>query len=159
MFCPGCGKEVREGHMFCPGCGTDVRSEQSKPVSEERVERKPMREVRIYYKKEGIFGGGKVDFYVYLDNEEYKYSHKRKDPLVVKVTPEIHIIEVLTHKKTDKGIAGVAGAVLDLSSAIMTGFSKKQENMVMFDATDEEVINFKLTCNTMTGTVKVTEEY
>ncbi len=182
MFCVKCGKQISDGDMFCPGCGTAVKQTESKPASEGKIERKPMREVRVYAEKPSVGlmgGGGKSDYYVYIDNAEYKCSYKSKEPLVIKVTPEIHIIEASLNKRssTEKmakitdvageaglsGAFGATGVILGISSAITSkivpAMNKKQEGAVMFDATDEAVTTFRLSTSRLGGKVIITEEY
>ena len=33
MFCPSCGKEIKDGSKFCKYCGADIKSKKSSPQS------------------------------------------------------------------------------------------------------------------------------
>ena len=47
MFCPNCGKELRDGDLFCTGCGTRVSSQQPAP-DEPIYQEQPVYEESFY---------------------------------------------------------------------------------------------------------------
>lgn len=59
MYCPKCGKEIRDGARFCSGCGTPLK-QASAPKKLQNQERKDsqedqwIKEVKIQYKDKSL---------------------------------------------------------------------------------------------------------
>lgn len=177
MFCVNCGEKIAEGSNFCAHCGSkqDVVFRQDNTLNMKEKVELAMGEIYIYPEKpKGVL---KAEYFIYVDDMMYKWSSKNNSPIVVKTTPEIHIVHVSRYKIDTKnkyasfgkmagevgssGVLGAAGAIVGLSanlaSTITSGILKSEEDVCAVDLTGGKTVTVKVTMNLM-GKMKVWEE-
>lgn len=165
MYCVNCGKELTDGSRFCPHCGSKQNDTTKKIMPE-----KKMGSVTIHCEK--IVG----EIYIYVDDVMYRVTHKNKESIYVKLTPEIHFIEASRYKKSysdgvasfgDKageigtsgllgGIGAIVGLSANISAAVTSNMMKAGEGRCAIDLRDGEDVTVRVSQG-MFGKLEVEE--